>query len=87
MYRELLESPAWVELVKAAEVQIHHRRQKYNFAPLNSTDALLQQQWELGEASGIDLFVRLPQSIIDGCEAVIAERTQHEKQVGSPSSE
>lgn len=77
VFQELLTSPAWVELAKIAEVQVHNRRQKHIFQPLASSDGVLQQQWELGEAGGIELFMRLPQNIIDGCLAILEERKQY----------
>lgn len=87
LFRALQASPGWAALVEVAQAQISHRRQKYNLVPLKTTDGLLEQQWELGEASGIELFLRLPQSIIDGGEAIITERMQNEPRVAESDSE
>ena len=70
--RELQQLPGWAALVSAANAQIHNRRRKYQTGPIQDGN-IYQQQWELGEASGIEVFINLPQIIIDGALAVLQE--------------
>ena len=70
--QELLVSPGWAVLVRVANAQINNRRGPYMRAPLKS-DTMLEQQWTLGEASGIEIFIRLPDTIVESHKSIIEE--------------
>ena len=73
LFQELLEHPAWVELRKVAEAQVANRRNQYFRGPLKEGQTVNQQQWELGEASGIETFLRLPEILLETGRAIIEE--------------
>ena len=74
LYQELLTSRGWVELVEAAKKQMHARRAPYLRGPIQDGN-IYKQQYELGEAAGIELFINIPQVVIDSCRAIIEEHT------------
>jgi hypothetical protein len=63
-FRKLIETPGWAELVKVARAQAQARRNQVIGSPLLKMDDVLAQQWNLGEASGIETIVALPHTII-----------------------
>lgn len=73
-----MQSPAWEELRKAAQVQIDTRRNKYYRSPLKEGQTIFEQQFELGEATGIELFLKLPEIVLAAATAVIEEARQNE---------
>ena len=73
-FLELVHHPAWGHLLKMAENQVAHRRNRWNLTPTDPT-SIYQQQWELGEAAGIHLFMRLPQDYINSQQ----EALKHEQ--------
>lgn len=77
----LVELPGWRKVVEAAAVQIANRRNKYYRTPLKD-GAQFEMQWELGEAAGIEFFVKLPEVIITAARAIIEEAKQNAQQTG-----
>jgi hypothetical protein len=77
-FRELIETPGWKSLKEVARAQIEARRAQHSRTPAIGTEGMLKQQWDFGEACGIELFLSLPQSLIDGAEAIIQEGTENE---------
>ncbi len=73
MFRELLELPAWARLVEAARAQVHNRRINYVRGPIKEGSNVYEQQWNLGEANGIETFIHLPQTLIESNRAIIEE--------------
>lgn len=73
LFRELEQFPAWVELREAANAQIASRRNKYYRNPLKAGQTIEEQQWELGEAAGIEFFVKLPEIMIQSARTIIEE--------------
>lgn len=76
----LLESPGWARLVEIATAQINHRRGQHTLAPLQDASKIGVQQFELGEAAGIDLFVNLPKSLIASHDAAMQSRRAAERE-------
>lgn len=76
-YQDLLQSDAWAGLVEAANAQIHARRRKHELKPLVDSGKITEQQFEFGEAAGIELFIKIPQNEIDACRSVIEEYEQN----------
>lgn len=70
---ELLESKGWKELVQAAHEQIKNRRGKHLVGPLKEGMSIYAQQFELGEAAGIELFTKIPLTLLEGSRAVLEE--------------
>jgi hypothetical protein len=73
-------------LLKAADAQVKARRGKYMLSPIKDGN-VFQQQFELGEAAGIDFMVRIPTIAIEGARAIIEEhRSANETEKPGPSS-
>ena len=73
LFQELVQSQAWVELRKVADAQIHNRRSAYLKGPLKADVSIYQQQFELGEAAGIELFFNIPAIALEAAKAIIKE--------------
>lgn len=71
-----MQSPAWVELRKVGDAQIQSRRGKHLTGPIKEGVSIYQQQFELGEAAGIELFFKLPEIVMDAARTIIKENEQ-----------
>ena len=60
-----MQQPGWAELLKIQKQQTNNRRGKYLLEPLEGTDKLTQQQFELGEAAGMEFILGLPDMVIN----------------------
>lgn len=78
MYRDLVESPAWQELMKIAERQIKTRVEMIIQPEVDPADGL-QKQLMRGERAGIALLLRTPHAIIEDAEFTMELYRSQEK--------
>lgn len=64
VWRGLVRSRGWDRLVKILQGQINSRRGQHMVQPLESTSGITKQQFELGEAAGLEIAIRLPQNMV-----------------------
>jgi hypothetical protein len=69
----LTKHPAWALVMKIAEEQLTGRIDNIMLNPVATVDATLQQEYLKGEVSGIKLFCRLPQILMDTLAADIEQ--------------
>lgn len=62
--QELLKHPGWAQLVKFADGQIGARKSQRD-EPGRGLDHLVAKEFLNGEISGIELFVKMPELIIE----------------------
>ena len=74
-----MQHPGWVALLEIAKAQVHNRRVNHMRAPLKEGVSLAHQQWELGEASGMELLMTLPMTLIEAGTSIVKEHTQTEE--------
>jgi hypothetical protein len=74
----LVQSPEWVLLVKVAETQISRLRRSAECGPMLDQGACAQRDWDLAQAAGIEVALRIPESvIITALETQIAMENQN----------
>lgn len=78
-FRELLQQPGWDELVRIGTAQAGMRRHKWSHSFLTGEDQKFEQQWMLGEASGMDALMRLPNMIVADYEVQVKELVDAEE--------
>lgn len=61
MWEELQASPAWKKLQSQLEEQIKLRTERILLVPLQSADAVFEQEFSKGEVAGMRLVLRLPE--------------------------
>ena len=66
--KALIEMPGWKLLTKAAEVQVISRRNEVMMKP---ADHPLVQEFEKGTVQGIELFMKLPEILLENSKAVL----------------
>jgi hypothetical protein len=60
VWASLCEHPGWQRLVAVAEGQVNERAKRILHSPLKNQDGIFEQEFTKGEASGIELFRRIP---------------------------
>jgi len=66
--KALIEMPGWKLLTKAAEVQVVSRRNEVMMKP---ADHPLVQEFEKRTVQGIELFMKLPEILLENSKAVL----------------
>ena len=66
--KALVEMPGWKLLVAAAEVQVRNRRNDVMMKPAENITA---QEFEKGTVQGIELFMKLPEILLENSKAVL----------------
>lgn len=68
----LLRSQGWDILRAVAKSQIEMLQQQTMLVPLKKLDDALEQEFNKGHAMGIAAFLKIPETIVEQAEAVIA---------------
>ena len=60
-----LDSPVWKMLDALYAEQVHLRQQNVLLTPLRSADSIYEQEFQKGEATGIELARNLPTNVLE----------------------
>jgi len=72
-FQSLLTHPGWGRLVRLAEEQVYNRTQKVMKTPTSREYTSMLQEFEKGEASGIELFMAIPLVTLEQFKDLITE--------------
>lgn len=68
-----MQEPGWAALLEIKEVQTRIRRGNHLLSPLQDANKLPMQQFELGEAAGMDAIMKLPYDLIEDYKQQVHE--------------
>lgn len=89
-FRSLARSPEWDLLVKVGQNQIARLRRTAQCQPALTREDAAQRDWDLAAASGMEIFLGLPDTMINALETQIQmesmknEHTEHATNATNP---
>ncbi len=77
-FQNLVKSPAWDRLVKYANAQVETRRRSVN-GPIKTEEDRAEANFTLGEAAGIELFIKMPGILVETAQAIVDKATEEQE--------
>lgn len=78
IYRSLVKSEGWKSVMAIAEEQIRLREANLTINPIKSVDDAFDRNLQLGERSGIKLFMTIPDTILENLQEFLEEHREVE---------